>query len=149
MVSIGSLEKCRFRFTNVCAKSWKCAIFVLNAVCNQKPLHSFAKNDKIFKSSWDLCFGGQKWASSFYYGRCFEMGGIDQIDMVSMLPSLILIKNEGFCMIWVGFEHFGVDCESKFFRGFFMIFVSHNFFFWFYFSKRKCEFFCRLWCISM
>ena len=57
------------------------------------------------------------------------MGGIDQIDMVSMLPSLILIKNEGFCMIWDGFEHFGVDCESKFFHGFFMIFVSHNFFF--------------------
>ena len=31
-------------------------------------------------------------------------------------------------MIWDGFELFGVDCESKFFRGFFMIFVSHNFF---------------------
>ena len=58
------------------------------------------------------------------------MGGIDQIDMVSMLPSLILIKNGGFWMIWDGFELFGVDCESKFFRGFFMIFASHkkNFF---------------------
>ena len=54
------------------------------------------------------------------------MGGIDQIDMVSMFPSLILIKNEGFWMIWDGFELFGVDCESKFFRGFFMIFVSHT-----------------------
>ena len=137
MVSIGSLEKCRFRFTNVCVKSWKCAIFVLNAVCNQKPWHSFAKNDKIFKSSWDLCFGGQKWASSFYYGRCFEMGGIDQIDMVSMLPSLILIKNEGFWMIWDGFELFGVDCERKFFRGFFMIFVSHKIFFLILFFKAE------------
>ena len=69
------------------------------------------------------------------------MGGIDQIDMVSMLPSLILIKNEGFCMIWDGFEHFGVDCESKFFRGFFMIFVSHNFFFDFIFQSGSVNFF--------
>ena len=40
------------------------------------------------------------------------MGGIDQIDMVSMLPSLILIKNEGFWMIWDGFELFGVELFS-------------------------------------
>ena len=69
------------------------------------------------------------------------MGGIDQIDMVSMLPSLILIKNEGFWMIWDGFELFGVDCESKFFRGFFMIFASHKKKKLFYFSNRKCGFF--------
>ena len=65
------------------------------------------------------------------------MGGIDQIDMVSMLPSLILIKNEGFWMIWDGFELFGVDCESKFFRGFFMIFVSHKIFFLILFFKAE------------
>ena len=72
------------------------------------------------------------------------MGGIDQIDMVSMLPSLIFIKNEGFWMIWVGFEHFGVDCESKFFRGFFMIFVSHKIYFFKFFSKRKCGIFLSI-----
>ena len=65
------------------------------------------------------------------------MGGIDQIDMVSMFPSLILIKNEGFWMIWDGFELFGVDCESKFFRGFFMIFVSHTKFFFILFFKAE------------
>ena len=77
------------------------------------------------------------------------MGGIDQIDMVSMLPSLILIENGGFWMIWDGFELFGVDCESKFFRGFFMIFVSHKIFFFNFFQSGSVEFFCRLWCISM
>ena len=69
------------------------------------------------------------------------MGGIDQIDMVSMLPSLILIKNEGFWMIWDGFELFGVDCESKFFRGFFMIFVSQKFFFLIFFKAEVRNFF--------
>ena len=69
------------------------------------------------------------------------MGGIDQIDMVSMLPSLILIKNEGCCMIWDGFEHFGVDCESKFFHGFFVIFVSHKLKKKKFFSKGKCGIF--------
>ena len=77
------------------------------------------------------------------------MGGIDQIDMVSMLPSLILIKNEGCCMIWDGFEHFGVDCESKFFHGFFMIFVSHKIFKKIFFQGGSVEFFCRIWYISM
>ena len=38
-------------------------------------------------------------------------------------------------MIWDGFELFGVDCESKFFRGFFMIFASHKKFFFILFFK--------------
>ena len=64
-----------------------------------------------------------------YYGKHCELGGINQFEIISMIRVGRVLKNRCFVMILDELRRVWVQINFDFFRGFFMIAATRDFFF--------------------